>query len=98
MKLRVGLAIMVASDVSSRRPERCIPCVQLSGGVLTVEQPATGDGDGDGRVTSFDALLALRMSARLAKEDLVMDMDGDGRVTVQDARRILAMAAARWEG
>ena len=66
--------------------------IQLVHGTLTVGEPMTGDGNGDGRITAVDALIALKMFVGLKTEDLVMDMDGDGRVTPDDARRLLTMA------
>ena len=55
----------------------------------------SGDVNGDGRVTAFDARLALRLSARLNDSgDLyAADLDGDGRATAAEARRILRMSA-----
>ena len=54
---------------------------------------ASGDADGDGKVTPGDARLALRYSVRLEEipeERLAdCDMDGDGDVTPADARLIL---------
>ena len=64
----------------------------LVDGGLIVGQPMTGDGNGDGRITALDALIALRMFVQISAEDLVMDLNGDGRVTPQDARQILSLA------
>ena len=64
----------------------------LVAGGLIVGQPMTGDGNGDGRITALDALIALRMFVQISPEDLVMDLNGDGRVTPQDARQILSLA------
>ena len=63
----------------------------LVDGSLIVGQSIPGDGNGDGRITALDALIALRMFVQISPEDLVMDLDGDGRVTPQDARQILAL-------
>ena len=56
-----------------------------------------GDPDGDGAITVSDALIALRIAAKLAEETPEMlatcDVDGDGAVTVSDALRILRVAA-----
>lgn len=53
----------------------------------------TGDIDGDGEVTSVDALLVLRASVGLEKFDKVQkqlaDIDGDGNITSADSLRIL---------
>ena len=52
-----------------------------------------GDVDGDGKVTSLDARLALRAAVGLEKLDKeskeAADMDGDGKITADDAREIL---------
>ncbi|MBQ9557788.1 MAG: dockerin type I repeat-containing protein [Clostridia bacterium] len=56
-----------------------------------------GDIDGDGEITVGDALIALRIAARLAEanEDhmRVGDVDYDGEITVGDALLILRVAA-----
>ena len=59
---------------------------------MTVGEPVTGDGNGDGKITALDALIALRMFVGLSPVNLVMDVDGDGRVTADDARQLLMMA------
>ena len=64
----------------------------LVDGSLIVGQSIPGDGNGDGRITALDALIALRMFVQISPEELIMDLDGDGRVTPQDARQILALA------
>ena len=77
---------------------------------LTAKTPTytIGDVDGDGRITSADARLALRRSVKL--EDypegsaayLACDADGDAKVTSADARLILRASvgledAAKWK-
>ena len=66
--------------------------IEVTEGTSTVETPAAGDGNGDGKITALDALIALRMSAGIAGVDLLMDVTGDGRVTPKDARQLLSMA------
>ena len=55
-----------------------------------------GDPDGDGVITVSDALMALRVAAKLAEETPDMltccDVDGDGEITVADALDILRVA------
>lgn len=51
-----------------------------------------GDANGDGRVTSVDALLALRMAVTAIPVDLAADMDGDGFVTSADASLMILKA------
>ena len=56
-----------------------------------------GDFDGDGEITVSDALIALRIAAKLAEETedaiAIGDTDGDGEITVADALAILRVAA-----
>ena len=58
---------------------------------------ASGDLDGDGKVTAKDARLALRIAAGLAKATLyqlrVGDLNGNGKIDSSDARMILRKAA-----
>ena len=48
-----------------------------------------GDVNGDGKINSADALLALKMAVGIIQEDLVADMNDDGKVTSIDAAEIL---------
>ena len=56
-----------------------------------------GDADGDGEITVADALISLRVAAKLAEptSELIAccDTDGDGEITVADALAILRVAA-----
>ena len=56
-----------------------------------------GDADGDGVITVGDALIALRIAAKLVsptdEKIAVCDTDGDGEITVADALAILRVAA-----
>ena len=56
-----------------------------------------GDMDKDGEISVGDALIALRIAARLTESTdeyvLIGDVDGDGEITVGDALRILRVAA-----
>ncbi|MDG6219036.1 MAG: cohesin domain-containing protein, partial [Candidatus Thermoplasmatota archaeon] len=56
------------------------------------EESLKGDVNGDGKITSADALLALQMAVGLIEEDLVADMNDDGKVTSLDAAMILDIA------
>jgi hypothetical protein len=51
-----------------------------------------GDCNGDGTVTLFDGMCALKMSVQLIPVQSQLDMDGDGQVTSRDAVIILKMA------
>jgi len=51
-----------------------------------------GDVNGDGVITSVDALMALKMSVGELEVNLVADMDDDGQVLANDALQIMNMA------
>ena len=54
---------------------------------------ATGDGNGDGRCTEVDALLALQMAVGLEPPIVeTMDVNSDGSITEVDALMILQWA------
>jgi hypothetical protein len=61
-------------------------------GFVCWEEPMKGDGNGDGKISTEDAYIALQMALGKVPEDLVLDMDNDGKVTTNDARIILGMA------
>ena len=58
--------------------------------------PIAGDVDGDGEVSSADALNTLRYALNIAalsdEQSAVADMDGDGIITISDALIILRLA------
>ncbi|NOY11661.1 MAG: hypothetical protein GXO67_06210 [Archaeoglobi archaeon] len=56
-----------------------------------------GDVNGDGKVTSVDALMALQMAVGKLPEDVRADVTGDGTVTAVDAFRILQLAVGDQE-
>ena len=64
---------------------------------LIVDAPQKGDPDGDGKITVADALIALRVAAKLAEPTSELlaccDIDGDGDISVADALSILRVAA-----
>ena len=66
--------------------------ITIKPGKVTVGPSAPGDCDGDGLVTSKDALAALQMAVRKINEDLCYDVTGDGKVSSDDARDILKKA------
>lgn len=52
-----------------------------------------GDCDGNGRLDSNDAKMALQMAVGTIEVNLIADMNGDSRVTSTDAAQILDIAA-----
>ena len=66
--------------------------------VTVIKKAIPGDIDGDGEISVSDALMALRVAAKLATfEDEALfalaDVDHDGEITVSDVLRILRVAA-----
>ena len=55
-------------------------------------QQLPGDTDGDGALTSVDALTILRMAAGIIPSDPIGDINGDGFVDTADALLVLRMA------
>ena len=53
-----------------------------------------GDYNGDGRITTLDALCAMQMAEGERAEDLGMDVNRDGKVTSDDARLLLEQAVS----
>ena len=69
--------------------------ITINPGKFTVGSSVPGDCDGDGLVTSKDALAALQMSVEKLKVDLCYDVTGDGTVNSADAREILKKAVKK---
>ena len=72
----------------------------LAARVVIEPDGVRGDADGDGRITSTDARLALQLSVGKIKEADVtdpaaLDVDGDGKVTSTDARLILQKSVGK---
>lgn len=65
--------------------------------IVGEDNKLSGDLDGDGEVTVSDALIALRVTARISQPDgnilQLADLDGDGEISVSDALAILKIAA-----
>ena len=65
---------------------------EIINGVFTVEGSDTtlkGDCNGDGMISSIDALMALEMYVGKIDENPVADMNDDGKITSLDAAKIL---------
>ena len=60
--------------------------------IITSSEVLKGDVNGDGRITSIDALMALQMSTKTIPANSAADMNGDGQVTSADAAMILKAA------
>jgi hypothetical protein len=71
-----------------------MPKAVVGHGSIQIQQAVVvGDLNGNGVVDASDALAALKMSADLMKEDLILNVDGQNGVTSNDARLLLKMAA-----
>lgn len=66
-----------------------------SSGNFTVGQGVKGDCDGDGIVSSRDALAALQMAVEKIDVNLCFDLNSDGKVDSTDAREILKKAVGK---
>ena len=64
----------------------------IDGQIRILADATQGDFNGDGEITSLDALAALRMSIGKLPEQLILDVDASGSVTAKDARLIMGMA------
>ena len=84
---------LTLSEPMSSDSSGVLQFIHRTDGEVAVGDRISGDGNGDGSITTLDALIALRMAAQTQAADLIMDVDGDGQVTQQDAQQILAMAA-----
>ncbi|GEM_PF-2251664 len=62
---------------------------------LKAEDVRKGDINGDGEITSVDALAALQMSVGILEPESVADMDDDGNVRANDAMKIMKIATQR---
>ncbi|PXF61247.1 MAG: hypothetical protein C4B59_04660 [Candidatus Methanogaster sp.] len=62
--------------------------------IVDAGAPGVGDLNGDNRITSADAAIALRLAASGAQNP-VADVSGDHRITSLDALMILHAAAGR---
>ena len=60
--------------------------------LISEEKANKGDVNGDGEITSVDALMALQMSVGKLEPDMVADMNDDGKVLANDALEILNIA------
>ncbi|MBS3735410.1 MAG: DUF4214 domain-containing protein [Phycisphaerae bacterium] len=88
-KATVSATVTTATQVGT---EAAIRFGVRNGVVTVLAKQILGDWNGDGKVTSLDALAALKMSVGKLKEDLILDVDNDGKVTAKDARLLLGSA------
>ncbi|MDA1128369.1 MAG: cohesin domain-containing protein [Chloroflexi bacterium] len=80
------------SDALMTNPADGLLNIGLVSADIKVSNRVMGDGNGDGSVTAFDALLAMKMASNILETDLSLDINDDGKVTVEDARSILNLA------
>ncbi len=88
-----GQSSVISGTVNSASTSSGSPVsVSVRSGSFTVGSGQKGDCDGDGIVSSRDALAALQMSVEKIAVDLCYDVTGDGKVDSSDAREILKKA------
>ena len=83
----IGISDMEVTDAAGEPRS-----IEVHPGTLQVDSNVVGDGNGDGRISPLDALIAMKMFVGLVSEDLVLDVNRDGRVTPGDAEEILKLA------
>jgi len=66
--------------------------IPVNNGKVVIGNPNPNDPDGDGKVTSLDALIALQISVGKRPNDSNYDVTKDGIVNSNDARQILKLA------
>ncbi len=91
----IAMAISIlAVPVYAADPTTSVHIIKYASDEATVlnEGVLPGDASHDGRLTTIDAVLALRMAVGVLATDPVADMNGDGRVTSLDALMILQVA------
>jgi hypothetical protein len=89
-----GLSSQITGTVNSASTSSGSPIsISVNPGTFTVGSGVTGDCDGDGLVSSRDALAALQMAVEKIKIDMCYDVNSDGKVNSADARDILRRAA-----
>ena len=89
-----GQSTQITGSVNSASTSSGSPVsVSVNPGTFTVGSGVTGDCDGDGLVSSRDALAALQMAVEKIKIDMCYDVNSDGKVNSADARDILRRAA-----
>lgn len=75
----------------------CTVCKETKTETVEKTEQQLGDLNADGKITSADARIALRISSKLEKTDeklnRIADVNFDNRVTAADARKILRVAA-----
>ena len=76
-------------DTASKTDGSTISVGVNPGEVTVGTSPIKGDCDGDNKLTSKDALTALRISVQKIPFDICYDYNGDGKVNSEDARDIL---------
>jgi hypothetical protein len=69
--------------------------IYVDGKVTVATSTRKGDVNGDGKITSVDALMALKMSVRAITATTAADVNNDGRVTSTDAGMILQAATGK---
>jgi hypothetical protein len=66
--------------------------IPVNNGKVSIGNPNPNDPDGDGKVTSLDALIALQISVGKRPIDINYDVNKDKTVNSSDAREILKLA------
>ena len=83
----LAIKITTVNDINGNTPT----LTSVSGAVQITQKGKLGDINGNGVIDTDDAMMALKMSVGLVKENLILDVDKSNSVTSNDARMLLEM-------
>lgn len=86
-KTPLKVTVTAANDVAGAALNAAVISGEIE--IVAVGGDGSGDVNGDGKVDTLDALMALRMSVKLLPENLAADLDENGVITSNDARLIM---------
>ena len=91
------ITVPPTEETDGKKERHCTICEESQTEVILNPSALVGDVNGDGKVTAFDARMALQCAAgniELDEHQLKLaDVTGDGEITAIDARKILQIAA-----
>ena len=100
--LAVARGVLADEKATQEETDGALDALIAAKGALAPRRILAGDADGDERITSTDARLALQLAVgKIRREEIAqpetLDVDGDGKITSTDARLILQKAVNKIE-
>ncbi|MBM3133107.1 MAG: hypothetical protein FJZ95_08775 [Chloroflexi bacterium] len=77
---------------ANRSSDSAAMTIAKQNGTFSVLAGIKGDCDGDGKLSTNDAVCVLQMAVGKRTADMRMDMNADGKISSVDARKILRTA------